>query len=550
MTTEAAETTIETTIETITETTNETTNETHEPNNNTILTIIASLVLWCVTAYVVYIGFSYYWDLMHSDIAGDLAFVREAARQRSLFPYGWAHLQEMRLIHFTTVILLVYLITDNINLSYPIAASLMLLVNMYLFYFMLSYRKRNILPIIVGFTVLLMFFSRYAQVSVFSILFINSSLSTSLATIFITIGVYMRLKENKSHILAIILAILAFAQGIQSTRLLIALYLPLLIVDLYPILIRILKDKDFDFKEIKKSTVFTIIWFLCNLAGIALITALIRRDIVIVGYTLVSSSLRMTRYDRLWSNLGVFVPQLFRALGLRGGIYAYSLEGALFIGRLFTIVALPIILFKTSARFNKDNTIMHILFASVCASAISMIMMVTGIGERFLFTITALLSVMVVIVLEYFINNNRKILTYITCIFIFIIVLLTGTRGLQVPRQPSLIEDRQAVTDFILEQGFTVGYGTFWHGLVLAAVGDFEFDVIYVGRNSLTPRPHGVTLERLNHDEDRVFLVLTRDQAQNAYNNSSRTRAILEQGERHEFRRGWVVYTFEQNPFR
>jgi len=522
---------------------------TNKPHSNKILTIIASLILYCMTVYVIYIGFSYYWDIMHSDIAADLVFVREAARQGTLFPYGWPHLQEMRLIHFTTVVLFVYLMTDNIHLSYPIAASFMLLVNMYLFYFMLSYRKRNILPIIIGFTVLLMFFSHYSQVSVFSMLFINSSLSTSLATIFLTIGIYMRLKENRSLVLAVILALLAFAQGIQSTRLLITLYLPLLIIDLYPILIHILKDKNFDFKEIKKSTIFTTIWFLCNLAGIALITALIRRDIVIVEYTLVSSSLRITRYAGLWTDIGIFVPQVFRALGLKGGVYAYSLEGAIYIGRLFAIIALPIILFKTSARLSRDNTIIHVLFTSVCASSFSMIIMTVGIGERFIFNIVVLFSVITVMVLEYLVKNDRKIITYIACLFIFIVVILTSTSGLNIERQPALIESRQTVTDFILEQGFTVGYGTFWHGLVLAAVGDFEFDVIYVNPNNLSTRPHGVTLERYNHNEDSVFLVLTQDQARNAY-NSSHPRAILEQGERHDFRGGWVVYTFDQNPFR
>lgn len=517
------------------------------------LTIAALFVLISVTAYVIFVGFSYYWDNMHSDIAGDLLFVREAAYQGSLFPYGWPHLQEMRLVHLTTIVLLFYWITGNIHLSYPLAVSFMLLVNMFLFYYMLSYRKRSMLPIILGFTVLLMFFSNYSQFSLFSILFINGSLAISLSTVLLTIGIYMRIKTGVEHGRNTIIAlwtlstVIAFAQGIQSTRMLIGLYFPLLVVECYPTIISILQNKGFDYKKINKSTIFTIICFIGNLMGIALIHALINRGVVIVEYTLVTSGLRMIANARLWDQISRFIPQVFYALGLTGGVNVYSLSGVAYLGRFFFIITLPIILVKTSARNIKDNIITRISLTSVCSLSIIMIITLTGIGERFMFTLTLFLSMMVIMVVEYFVENKRKVLICITCIFIFFMTAI-NVNTLGVERRELLIEDRQTVANFIIQEGFSIGYGSFWNGLVLAAVGDFEFDVIYINATTFATRPHGVTLERYNHNENRVFLVLTIGQTRDALDNA-RTRAILESGERHDFRGGWVVFTFDHNPF-
>jgi len=525
-----------------------------EINVYAILTTVAILILLGITVYVTWLGFSFYWDNMHSDIAGDLLFVREAVNQRSLFPSGWPHLQEMRFMHLTTVIIPFYLVTGDLNLSYPLAVAFMMILNMGMFYYMLSYRKRRWLPIIIGFTILLMLFSRYAMFSIFSMMFINGSLAVSLTTIFITVGAYMRIKYGgeRRRIFTILLwavsSIIAFMQGIQSNRLMIALYVPLLIVECFPLLLRILRDKEFDYKKVGKPALFAIVCMVCNMLGIGLIMMLIRDGVILVEYTLVTSGLSMMSHNHIWDQLSRLVPQLLSSLGLQGGVPVYSMAGIAYFARLAVVITLPILIYKTAAHQSDDKNIINIMLASFLTLMVTMIITHTGVGERFIFTITVVFAVMAVVFVDYLIETERRIITIVTCAIIFVAVLVSANT-LNMQREEGLVQDRQAVADFIRSEGFTIGYGPFWHGTVLTAVGDFTFDVIYINATTFRARPHGVTMQRFRHDEERVFLVLT-DAQTTAALNSDRTREILESGIRNDFPRGWVVWTFEHNPFR
>ena len=528
-------------------------------NIELILTVVAAVVLATVTVYVIYLGFAYYWDELHSDIAVDLAFVREAAYQGTLFPEGWPHLRELRFIHLTTIILWVYQLTGDINRSYPIAVAITLLLNVYLFYYMLSYRKRHVLPIIIGFTVLLMLFSRYDNHSVFSftifsLLFTNGSLALSLATIFLTIGAYMRIKsgvaKGKFATIALwtISPLVALVQGIQSNRMLIGLYLPMLVVECYPLLISAVQDKDFHFKKIEKSTLFTGICFLCTLAGVALTLILMRTDVIMSARPGTTSELSVVMHTQVWDRMQSFVPELLLALGLPGGINIFSLAGMLYVGRVLAIIAFATLFLKTSIKHDSDSPIVKIAFASICALSIAMVGMQVSIYERYIFTIVLLFGVIATMVVENFMQNKRRILSCIACGFIFLVVTLSVNQLGFEPRE-SLVNDRQNVADFILAQGFTVGYGSFVHGPVIAAVGDFEFDVIPVNIPSLSPFLHGITTDVFEHDEENTFLIIPNWNVSRILENNQGA-AILAQGERHDFSGGWVVWTFDHNPFR
>ena len=527
---------------------------------NYLLCIMSALLLFFV-GYVIYISFSYYWDNFHSDIAADLAFVREAARQFRLFPYGWPHLQEMRVVHITTIMIPFYWITGNINLSYPLATSFMVLVNVYLFYWMLNYRKRSLLPIVIGAIVLLITFSRYTQVSVFSILFINSSLAPTLSVIFATIGFYMRLKTASTpgkllvyRILWAVLLLLAFLGGIQSSRLLLGLYIPLLIIEVYDLVGKILENKSFKAKNIEKSAIFVALCFALNVLGVLVIMRQINSGAVLVEWGLVTTGLSISANNSIWPNLERFLPEFIAAFGMFGGSSVFSSEGIVYLGRL-GLIAAGLVMYKKINKLsdyeNKDKSIFYIFIASVAALSFAMVFVRTGIGERFIFPVTAMLGVLFVYIADYFVENNRKVLCLIMCAVIFVMTVLS-IPAITMERRESHVQNRQTVADFIRNEGFTIGYGVFWQGLVIAAVADYDFTVISicdVQRPRLVPRPHGVSMQDFNHDEDRVFLIIAANHANDAMGNDQ-SRAILESGVRHEFPGGWLVYTFEQNPWR
>jgi len=363
----------------------------------------------------------------------------------------------------------------------------------------------------------------------------------------------MRLKHNAERgrfamfILWFVSPMLALLQGVQSTRLLIALYLPLIIVECGPVMLDIIRDNGHENKLVKKSTIFTIVCAVCNLVGVSIITVLIRQGIVLVEFTLVTTYLRATGYRELWGWFSLAVPQLFASLGLQGNVVVYTVAGLVHFGRIFVIITFPIIMRKTFAWINEDKAIVQVLFASVCALSIAMVITITGVGERFLFTIVALMGVITVMVLDCLVRNKRYALTAIICVVLFSIIG-GSAYALNIENQEELVANRQLVADFIVEQGLSIGYGSFWDALVLTAVGDFAFDVIAMDMETLTTRPFGSTMERFHHNEDRVFVVLTWWQ-ESAMRANDRNRAIFETATHHYLRNGWNVYIFEQNPF-
>ncbi|MCL2864943.1 MAG: hypothetical protein FWE25_05315 [Lachnospiraceae bacterium] len=559
-----------------------------EHKKNLVPTIVVSLILFALIGYIIYINFSYYWDFLHSDIAADLAFIREAANTFSLFPEGWAHINEMRFIYITTIAIPFYWITSNVHLAYSLAVSLMLLVNVALFHYMLRFQKRSTFAILVGTVVLLIFFSRYNIFSVFSILFINGTLSTHLATVFLTIGVYMRIKYKTESgfklqkALWIITLLLAFAQGIQSPRMLIVLYAPLLFVELLPIL-RSVRRKSPNINII--GLLYAFIAFLLNVFGMLLINILIRNDIVLLeesGLTfsldIVSSSQFIT--ERIFQS----ITSLFHAFGLIGYHGLFSAEGFLFIMRVFFIFV-TVFIYWNSNKNSADKHLVHILATTVIFTVLSQAIITINIGERFNFIATSLFSVIFVISLCNIMENKeiekiepdsveqalahklsldkhstnevepqtlRKYLIG-TLLVLVCIGSLLSINTLAVKRNPNLISGRQRVVHFLKNENLTVGYGAFWQSHAITAVANWDVVVIpfpfhiHFGIVS-QPLRQGVASHDFFHNEERVFLVGTVDYIKEAYEHEQ-MRAILEHGERHDFPDGWVVYVFDFNPW-
>jgi len=518
-----------------------------------LLLIPAMLFLSFVMGYIVYINFAYYWSHLHFDIATDLAFVREARVQGTLFPDGWLHLREVRLAHITSVVLLVYTITGNLHLSYPIAVSLMLLVNVCLFYYMVSFRKVSPLAVVMGvlsLLVLFAFMNARQCLSIFTILFVNGSYALHLSAVLFTLGVYMRQKTREKRVsIALwgLMAAVAFVQGVQSNRLLIGLYLPILLVELWPILMDLLDNKPFRLRQIEKSTMLAALGFSCALAGILFMQFLFRRGIVISYYTNAHVDLTLIVKREFGDRLLYFIHQATAAFGLRGGIRVFSLDGMVYFGRLFVLVVTLTAFSKMKAgigKANVDNVLVRVLFVSICCLSFVMLLTEMEIAARHIFTAVVWISVILVFVIDHFVRQKQWFLTAMACAAVcFISAAAMVTFPLA--HNTAMIEDRQRVADFIVEQELTIGYGTIVEGETIAAVADFAFHAITIDDRTFYPIPRGVTMAQLHHEEERVFFISVGWLVQ-----SEMAREFLESGERHDFPGGWVVYIFEENPWR
>ena len=549
--------------------------QTNIPSLSQIVTVSAVLTLAIIMGFIIHINFSYYWDFFHSDIAADLAFIREAARSFSLFPEGWAHLNEMRFIYVTTVAIPFYWITGNVHLAYSLAVSVMLVINVFLFYYMVSFKRRNLLAVIVGVIIFLMLFSRYNIFSVFSILFINGTLSTHLATIFLTLGVYLRIKYRSDEgfkwekALWCITLLLSFAQGIQSTRMLIILYAPLLIVELLPIL----KSVNNKFNKISGRGLFYVVAaFLLNVGGILFINFLVNTGAVVLETASLTFGLNLVPTDQFIERIFQSITHLFSSFGLNGGVGLLSVDGLIFILR-GGFIFLTLFLYRHIKKDASDQGLVTVLTTTVIFSVFSQALISIGMGERFNFTATALIATIFVVSFDDILKNTqwnrspenslrnfyagkleyRALQVYLVGGLITIVLLgsVLSMNHLGVTRNSSLVADRQRVVDFLIDENLTVGYGAFWQGLAITGVANWEISVIPFHANHGVvghPLRQGVAYNDFFHGEDRVFLIGATSHMDEAYDHH-RMGPILEQGERHDLSGGWIVYIFDFNPW-
>lgn len=541
-----------------------------------MITGTALLVLAVLIGFIIHINFSYYWDFLHSDIVADLAFIREAARSFSLFPEGWAHINEMRFIYVTTVAIPFYWITSNVHLAYSLAVSFMLIANVFLFYYMVSFKKRNLLAVVVGAIVFLMLFARYSIFSVFSILFINGTLSTHLATVFLTLGVYLRIKYKAADAfkwekaLWVITLFLAFAQGIQSTRMIIALYGPLFVAEVLPIILNGAKGKTT--KVNGQSLIYVVSAFLLNVGGILFIDFLINNGTVVLEEASLTFGLNLVDTDQFIERILQSITMLFNTFGLMGNRELLSIEGLIFILRA-GFIFLTLSIYGHLKKEASDRNLVQVLTTTVIFSTLSQALISIGMGERFNFTATAWMAVIFVVVLDHllekvkqgqvnkisfhqFLANNldhKALQKYLVSGLIGIALMgsFLSMNHLGATRNPNLVADRQRVVDFLIAEDLTVGYGAFWQSLAITGVANWDVVVIpFHSNHGVVGQPlrQGVAYNDFFHNDERVFLIGTTSHMEEAYSHH-RMGPFLQQGQRYDFSGGWVVYVFDVNPW-
>lgn len=501
-----------------------------------------------VIGFVIYVNFSYYYDFLHADIAADLAFVREAARTLSLFPQGWLHLNEMRFFYITTPILLLYIIIGNINLSYKLVVTFMLLVNVFLFWW--AFKGSRLIATFVGIIVFIIAFSGYYLFSVFDILWINASLSTHLATVLFTIGAYTRLHGNrKIHITLVVLAIIfAFLQGVQSIRVTIALYLPMLFVALYPLSKSIFSKQKL---YLTSSRSFAVLLFLSNIAGILLIQIFIRNGTVLLGYESTTTGLRLASARDIFNGDLMFsMAGVLESLQFHGDIYVFSQEGILHLSRIVFLAFIFILFFNAK----KTTHVKELLFFLLCSVIFLFLSQVItqgiGMGGRLNFTITTFLAFLSIVVVDQMVKHNRYTISFIFCSFVcFIVILSISNFGLH--RNHSLVNDRIAASNFIVEQGLTLGYGHFWTGMPVAAVSNYQFVIIPLHHTEDIfgeTFSQGVSIYDFARQVDQSFILAPEIEFYWAFRQNTTIANLMNLGQRHQFG-DIVVYVFDHDPF-
>jgi hypothetical protein len=328
---------------------------------------------------------------------------------------------------------------------------------------------------------------------------------------------------------------------------LISLYLPLFITELWFVAGDYAKERKF--LPIHKSSFFVAAVCICAFVGSAITKMLFHSEILITHYN-TSTGLKIIPNKDIFERVGYYFNNLFRALGLIGDVGLITADGLLYLARMFSIIALVLIMYKLRRKLGANKIMVTVLlFSGVVTSLIMTFVRIEhDITSRYLFPVVVLLSVCASIATEHFIK--RRLETFTACIFVVVFtVSIISMQVLPLERRDSLIEDRQNVIEFIRETGLPYGYGVLWHGKVLEAIADNDFTILYIHHSVNSLHYRGVTEEQLYHTEDEVFLVISASRANDALKNDHE-RLLLETGTRHDFNGGWVVYLFDYNPWR
>ena len=527
-----------------------------QKNFNKLITIGMGILCIVVIGFVLHINFSYYFHFLHADISADLAFAREAVRTRSLFPQGWLHLNEMRFFYITTPIALLYILLGNINMSYKIVVSIMLFLNIFLFWW--AFKIKRLVTFFIGIIVLFLGFSGYYLFSVFDILWINATLSTHIATILFTLGVYIRIYNNEKiqKWLVVLAIIFAFLQGIQSIRVTIALYFPIIFLSLYPLTKDVFLENKFSFSNISKSQIFSsqkfsLALFVANFIGIILIQFFIRNGSVLVGYTRTTTGLRLSAARDIFNGDLMFsLAGILESLQLHGDIYVFSQLGILHLARLVFLATIIILFLKIKKTSANQQMFLLLLSSLVFLFLSQLISQDIGMGGRINFTITFLVSFMAFIVLEELLATKQNFLATLYISFISFVVLVSMNNfGLY--RNYELVQDRQQVANFIIEQGLTLGYGHFWTGTPIAAVGNYNFVVIPLQHTESIfgyGFSQGISAYDFSRQVDRSFIVAPAIEFYWAVQLNETIAELTTQGDRHQFG-DIVLYIFDFDPF-
>jgi len=256
---------------------------------------------------------------------------------------------------------------------------------------------------------------------------------------------------------------------------------------------------------------------------------------------------------------------------LTGGVALFSYEGFMFVFRMGLLV-LVFVLMRQLKRDASTNHLIFTLFVTLLFSVFAQAFIAIGIGERFNFTATTFIAIVVVGAVDRLIKMSSvkdldvekaqvpvlsvsRVQLPKMVLFGLLGMLLVGTLmsldTLGFYRQPNLQSDRETVVDFLQAEGLSRGYGAFWQAHGLTGVSDWEVVVIPFHSNlgiMGQPLQQGVSHDDFFHGEERVFLVGSIDHFQEGY-ASPATAPLLSMGQRHDFDGGWVVYVFDFNPW-
>ena len=247
-------------------------------------TIILSCLFLCFLLSSFALNIRYMNRYLTSDMYGDLWVAKLMWEQKTLFPQNWVFGNQIYILATPNLAALFYGVTEDMLLSMGLASSIMVLVFIGSYYWMLK-PFMSLQQILIGLVAL---FSCFCTVDICSnqyaqLYFIGCTYYSCYAiALLINIGVLARIFSNQKMkgVSVVFAIILSFAMGLQSSRQTLIMVLPFIFIAICYLVICRIQHRNAN----KKMLAFVAATSVFNIAGVLLSKRInVERDAIIGG---------------------------------------------------------------------------------------------------------------------------------------------------------------------------------------------------------------------------------------------------------------------------
>ena len=429
-------------------------------------TIILPGMLLVYFGAVCAINFSGVPGFYDSDMYTDIRYAMEAWNHKSVFPDGWVFGNQLYVASTPVLAALFYGLTGNPHLSMGIASTVMTVLVLVSFHWMLlpvvKSRQARLAGSVLFMGIMLLFGDAWQDTGGWQLLFTMCSYYACYAvTVFLVFGCYLRSgKLGRMWPVLILAGLLSYCTGIQSLRQTAVMTLPLLGVEVLRLLACLIGRKNPDKKPMEVAAVIAV----ANVAGVVTARCLRLEQVEIIG------DIGLTSPSQYVQQLCSGITQ---ALSL---VMNYNLLGYLMLTGVLLISGTGIVCLVWRLVREKDGKgliLMLLLGFSVLvilAVEVILTMLVRPIYYFMLFPLMAFLTAVCYDTLGKW--GKRAVLVFLAVLFCLSCALELVPVADKIMQKET--DDAIEVSEWLMDNGYTTIYGAWNQGADVVVASDWQ----------------------------------------------------------------------------
>ena len=437
---------------------------------------------------------------LDADISSEMVLADLLNEEGALLSANWYYSTELRVVSPVPVYQLGLLLFDSWHVAHTFALALLLAgVVASLLYALKGVGVGNA-GIYAAAALVVPFSGIYSFVFVYGGFYTTCFMLTC-----VLLGLIVRLPQKKGRLGRLFwIVILGVVGGMGGVRMFMIFGMPLVLACCILALIDLMRSDTLQEFQLKPGTVLlggTLLSLAALAVGYGINVGIFRRIYFFHDY----SNTEFSLFDLTYLQMQLEYIAAF--LGVRTGVKLMSIQGIASAFAVCLMIMLPLsvmILYRCRKALPMGQRILIFFAAIACVTGVG-INMVTGTGVGYANSVAYYLPGLLLLIVTLFILIERmpcrmewvRTGCFLALTAVFALEAVVTLRAEQ-KSMPSTIEQ---AADWLVENGYTQGYATFWNGNVLTDASDGALDVyVYAGWNGTELNPW---LQRRSHWEEQ-----------------------------------------------